>query len=196
MERVTTTAPDGSVGLVVAPDGTASIAYGESGAAAVARDGHAGRLDVHEARGRGGTGTHAIARAANGSLHVAFGVDEAGKARIAYATNAGGGWVVTPIGASSSVTRTRTPRSPSTRPATPTSRSRSLGTSPDRTSIEYATNRTGAWVLSKRTTGAPRDLDPIIAVDAAGHPRIAFLRAGVGRPAARRPTARRGRRGS
>ena len=33
MERVTTTAPDGSVGLVVAPDGTASIAYGESGAA-------------------------------------------------------------------------------------------------------------------------------------------------------------------
>ena len=43
-----------------------------------------------------------------------------------------------------------------------------------------ATNRTGAWVLSKRTTGAPRDVEPSIAVDSAGHPRIAYLKAGSG----------------
>ena len=182
MERVTTTPPDGSVGLVVAPDGTASIAYGESGAGTSAwlATGTPGDWTFTKLADGAATGTHAIARAANGSLHVAFGVDVAGKTRIAYATNAGGGWVVTPIGASSSTTEDANPSIALDAAGHAHLAFEALGTSPDTTSIEYATNRTGAWVLSKRTTGAPRDVEPSIAVDAAGHPRIAFLRAGSG----------------
>ena len=52
--------------------------------------------------------------------------------------------------------------------------------SPDRTSIYYATNASGSWVVTQRTTGAPHDLGPRIALDAAGKPRIAFLREGSG----------------
>ena len=182
MERVTTTPPDGSVGLVVAPDGTASIAYGESGAGRSAwlATGTPGDWTFTKLADGAATGTHAIARAANGSLRVAFGVDVAGKTRIAYATNAGGGWVVTPIGASSSTTEDANPSIALDAAGHAHLAFEALATSPDTTSIEYATNRTGAWVLSKRTTGAPRDVEPSIAVDAAGHPRIAFLRAGSG----------------
>ena len=52
--------------------------------------------------------------------------------------------------------------------------------SPDRTSIFYATNATGSWVVSRRTTGAPHDLGPSIALDSAGHPRISYVRRGIG----------------
>ena len=104
----------------------------------------------------------------------------AGKTRIAYATNASGGWVVAPIGASSPTTEDANPSIALDAAGHAHLAFEALGTSPDTTSIEYATNRTGAWVLSKRTTGAPRDVEPSIAVDAAGHPRIAFLRAGSG----------------
>ncbi len=182
MERLTTTAPDGPVGLAVAPDGTASIAYGDSDPAPLAwlATGRPGSWGFTVVAGDAATGRHAIARAANGSLHLAFGVEVAGRSRIAYATNASGGWVVAPIGASSPTTDDQNPSIALDATGHAHIAFEMLGTSPDRTSIEYATNRTGAWLISQRTTGAPHDVDPSIAVDAASHPRIAYLRAGSG----------------
>ena len=190
MERVTTAPTDGSVGLAVAPDGEAFIVYGEATEAeenqvaertAWLASGGPGAwtLDLHVADDAA-AGTHAIVRAADGTLHVAFGIDAGGERRIAYATDATGSSVVEPVGPGSSVIADRIPRSPSTRPVTlysPTSGppSRRIGTS-----ILYATNASGSWVISQRTTGAPHDLGPRIALDAAGRPRIAFLREGSG----------------
>jgi hypothetical protein len=87
---------------------------------------------------------------------------------------------VTPIGASSPTTEDANPSIALDAAGHAHITFEALGTSPDRTSIEYATNRSGAWVLSKRTTGAPRDVEPAIAVDGSGHPRIAYLKAGSG----------------
>ena len=88
MERLTTIAPDGGVGLVVAPDGSASIAYGESidgTEAQVAEQtawlatGTPGAWTFTQLATEATTGTHAIAREADGTLHVAFGINDAGE---------------------------------------------------------------------------------------------------------------------
>ncbi len=189
MERLTTTAPDGGVGLVVAPDGTASIVYGESDASvenqvavqtAWLATGTPGSWTLTQLSAEAATGTHAIAREADGTLHVAFGINDAGERRIAYATNASGSWVVAPIGASSAITADENPSIAVDAAGHAHIAFESAGMSPDRTSIFYATNATGSWVISRRTTGAPHDLAPSIAVDSAGHARIAYLRQGIG----------------
>ena len=137
-------------------------------------------MDVHPARAEATTGTHAIAREADGTLHVAFGINDAGERRIAYATDASGSWVVAPIGASSALTADGNPSIAVDATGHAYIAFEAAGMSPDRTSIFSATNATGSWVISRRTTGAPHDLGPSIALDSAGRPRIAYLRQGIG----------------
>ena len=189
MERLTTIAPDGGVGLVVAPDGSASIAYGESidgTEAQVAEQtawlatGTPGAWTFTQLATEATTGTHAIARAADGTLHVAFGINDGGERRIAYATDALGSWVVAPIGASSALTADDNPSIAVDAHGHAHIAFEAAAMSPDRTSIFYATNASGFWVISRRTTGAPHDLGPSIALDSAGRPRIAYLRQGIG----------------
>ena len=203
MERVTTTPTDGSVGLAVAPDGEAFIAYGEATDAddnqvaertAWLASGGPGSWTLTQVADEAAAGTHAIVREADGTLHLAFGIDAGGERRVAYATDATGSWVVEPVGPGSPVTADQDPSLAVDAAGHAHIAFERASQSPDRTSILYATNAGGPWVVTPRSTGAPHDLGPRIALDTAGRPRIAFLREGSG-VRCRRSPARRGPRG-
>ena len=140
-----------------------------------------GRLDVDlDVADDAAAGTDAIAREADGTLHLAFGLDAGGERRIAYATDATGSWVVEPVGPGSSVTADQDPSLAVDAAGHVLHRLRAGLPVADRDLDPLRHQRERLWVIWQRTTGAPHDLGPRIALDAAGRPRIAFLREGSG----------------
>ena len=195
MDRVTTTALDGSVGLAVAPDGTASIAYGESspGRSAWLATGTSG--DWTLAKLVDGAATAPTPSRGPQTGHSTSLSASTRPARPASPTprTPRGSWVVTSIGASSPTTQDANPSIALDAAGHAHIAFEALGTSLDATSIEYATNRTGAWVLSKRATGAPRDVEPLDRRRRRRPPADRLPRTGRASGSSR-PTARPGRR--
>ena len=126
-----------------------------------------------------GGASPSIARDAAGHLHLAYATSTGGPDHIAYATNATGSWVI----------RAATPgaigdsdRNPSI--AVDGSGKVHIAFERDQPgegvfpygalSIAYATNRTGAWTSTFVSSGNEYRFEPSLAVDPAGHPRIAF----------------------
>ena len=186
MERLTDQAPDGTVGLAVAPDGTASIAYAEFFAtdgtpladrAVRVTTGKPGAWTTTRVADDTGDASPAIARDAVGHLHVAFGTNAGGLDGLSYATNASGSWVVTPVtpGAAGQADRHPAIALDAAGKAHIAFERSTDDPLPDGTvSIGYATNATGSWASSVVALGPEYRLDPSIALDASGRPRIAY----------------------
>ena len=186
MARLTTQAPDGPVGLVVAPDGTASIAYAERLAAdgtpladpAVrVTTGKPGHWTTTRIADDTGDASPSIARDAAGRLHVAFGRNAGGLDALAYATNASGAWVVTPATPGAAGQADRHPSiavDAAGKAHVAFERSTDDPLPYGTVSVDYATNASGTWVTSPVASGLEYRLDPSIALDPSGQPRIAY----------------------
>ncbi|HEY4189996.1 MAG TPA: hypothetical protein VGM28_06225, partial [Candidatus Limnocylindrales bacterium] len=186
LARLTDEAPDGRIGLAVAPDGSASIAFAEFFAAdgtplpdrAVrVMTGRPGAWTTTRIADDTGDASPAIARDAAGHLHLAFGFNAGGLDRLDYATNGSGAWVVTPATPGDTGHADRHPSiavdaAGKVHVAFERSTDDPL---PDGTvSIGYATNASSTWTASTVSSGPEYRLDPSIALDASGKPRVAY----------------------
>ena len=186
VERLTDQAPDGAVGLAVAPDGSAAIAYAESLAAdgtplsdpAVrVTTGKPGAWTTTRIADDTGDASPAIARDAAGHLHLAFGITAAGVDRLDYATNASGSWVVAPATPGVAGQSDRHPSiavDAAGKAHVAFERSTDAPLPNGTVSVLYVTNAAGPWTASTVGSGLEYRLDPSIALDTTGRPRMAY----------------------
>lgn len=198
MERVSTIQVDGDVGLAVKPDGTAAIAWGEyfgedntplADRATRVAVGTPGSWVTHRVAADTVTSRHAIAFDASGHLHLAFGYEVGAYGRLSYATDASGSWVNTLITPVENDIHSRDPSiAIDSRGKVHIAYERTApNLLPDpQLSVMYVTNATGSWVRTAVTSGTPFNWLPVIALDGADRPRIAYWRSGIDVP----PTVR------
>jgi subtilisin family serine protease len=192
LERVSTIQVDGDVGLAVKPDGTAAIAWGEfydadnlpladrATRVAVGTPGSWARQRIADDTV---TSRHAIAFDQDGHLHLAFGFEVGAYGRLSYATNASGTWVNTLITPVESDIHSRDPSiAIDSRGKVHLAYER---TAPNllpkpQLALMYTTNTSGSWVRTTVAGGVPFNWQPVIALDGADRPRIAYWRTDTG----------------